>query len=184
MNQLEEFKEGLHYSDEVRNAVRYGYQYRKEAESLENSTVHHCLPEPSQILLWLAKMIISGIAWDGIKVIAKNAYTTFINSKNPLSAELNNILTEECELQKFYEYVKEFNEHSMVLTEKQFKHIRDEIWADYLGKEVSKIIEQENRLPTHEEYIRIYHEVQAHTDRLMKPIDSYNSYREIKFPSS
>ena len=33
MTQIEEFKEGLQYSEEVRNAVRYGYMYRKEAEN-------------------------------------------------------------------------------------------------------------------------------------------------------
>ena len=169
MIQLEEFKEGLHYSDEVRNAVRYGYQYRKEAEKLVSSSVHYCVPEPSQILPWLGQCIIGGVVWDEIKVLAKNAYTTFVNSKKPLSAELNSILTEERELQQFYKYVKDFNEQSMNLTETQFKQIREEIWADYLGKEVSKIIEQEKRLPTHEEYIRIFHEVQTHADRLMKP---------------
>ena len=172
MIQLEEFKEGLHYSDEVKNAVRYGYQYRKEAEKLESSFVHHCLPDPSQILLWLGQCIIGGVVWDEIKVLAKNAYTMFVNSKKPISAELNSILTEEHELQQFYKYVKEFNEQNMNLTETQFNYIREEIWVDYLGKEVSKIIEQEKRLPIHEEYIRIFHEAQAHVDRLMKPMDS------------
>ena len=171
MNQLEEFKEGLQYSDEVRNAVRYGYQYRIEAEKPESSFIHHCLPEAPQILFWLAQCIIGGIVWDVIKLIAKNAYTASINSKKPLSAALNNILTDEHELQKFFEYVKDFNEHSMALTEKQFKRIREEILADHHAKEVTRIIEQEKRMPTHEDYLRIFHEGQAHADRLMKPKD-------------
>ena len=48
-----DFREGLRYSDNVKNAVRYGYQYRKESEVPESSAIHNCILETSEILLWL-----------------------------------------------------------------------------------------------------------------------------------
>lgn len=64
MNQFEEFKEDILYSEEVKNAVRYGYQYRKEAEKHEaHKSVYSnaCLSEAPNILLWLGKLVIDGI---------------------------------------------------------------------------------------------------------------------------
>lgn len=65
MTQIEEFKEGLQYSEEVRNAVRYGYLYRKVAE--RRVDVHHCLHDSSDFLLWMANLVIGGISWDILK---------------------------------------------------------------------------------------------------------------------
>ncbi|GEM_PF-4999368 len=48
----------VHYSDETKNAVLFGYIYRKEAEKqIEGTRVHFCVGEISQILLWLGKLI-------------------------------------------------------------------------------------------------------------------------------
>ena len=120
MNQLEEFKEGSQYSDEVRNAVRYGYQYRIEAEKPESRFVHHCLLETSQVLLWLGQKIIDGLVFDAFKAIAKKLFEYLIQKGAPLEKDANNLLTDERELQMFYKYVKEFNEHTMSVTENQF----------------------------------------------------------------
>lgn len=172
MNESEFFREGLQYSDEVINAVRYGYEYRKESEKYSDPQdgwhVHHCLPDPSGVLLWLAKKVLDGLIFDAFKGVCKKLYQQLTNSETPLSKQVNNLLTDEHELQQFYDYVKEFNEGCMAVTEKQFKYIRDEIRADYYAKEVSKIMDSEGRLPTHEEYLRIFKEENEYADSLMK----------------
>ncbi len=169
MNQFEEFKEDILYSEEVKNAVRYGYQYRKEAEKHEaHKSVYSnaCLSEAPNILLWLGKLVIDGITWDIIKKLAKDLFEKFSMS-NKITGELSCLLTEERELKTFYEYVKEFNEQSMRITEEQFKYIRDEIRADYYGKECGKIFYQEHRMPTIEEYMRITREAETYADSIM-----------------
>lgn len=172
MDQISVFTENKKYSDEVINAVRYGYLYRKEAEKAEHHegiSVHYSLPDVSEILLWLGKNILSGLAYDAVKALAKNAYSKLLKSTNPISSKLNALLTEERELKQFYTYVTEFNQQCMSLTEKQFKYIREEIVADYYGKECGEIYNHENRLPTIQEYIRIDREANEYADRLLKP---------------
>ena len=56
----------------------------------------------------------------------------------------------------------------MTVTEEQFTYIREEIIADFLEKECGKIYEQEHRLPTIQEYMRIYREALVHADKLME----------------
>ena len=172
MDYIDEYTEGRKYSDEVINAVRYGYLYRKEAEKEERHveiSVHHCLPEASAVLLWLGNNILSGLAWDAIKVLAKKAYNKLLDSANPISSKLSALLSDERELKEFYTYVKEFNQQCMSITEKQFNYIREEIVADYYGKECGEIYKQENRQPTIQEYIRINREANEYADRLLKP---------------
>ena len=65
--QVVEFQEGLLYSDDVQNAVRYGYQYRKEAEEHESGSAHACLSNAPEILLWLGQKVVEGLAWDLFK---------------------------------------------------------------------------------------------------------------------
>ena len=172
MDETNNFREDLQYSDEVINAVRYGYEYRKESEKYADPNngwyVHHCLPDPTSILLWLAKNIFDGLVFDAFKEICKNLYYQLSKSKTPLSKIVNSLLTDEHEMEQFYVYVKEFNEGCMDVTEKQFKYIRDEIRADYCGKESQKIFDQYKRLPTIEEYMRINREADAYADSLMK----------------
>lgn len=167
MNQIPKYQQGIQYSEDVRNAVRYGYLYRKEAEKADGVTFHHYLPDPSSILLFLGQSILGGLAWDGTKALAKKIYSQFLKTDNPLSEELNTLLTEEQELNKFYTYVKEFNEHNMSVSKKQFDYIREEICADFFAKEAVQIIEKEHREPTHDEYMEIYRRVNASVDRLM-----------------
>ena len=165
MDEIEEYKEGLHYKEEVRDAVRFGYQYRLETE--DDGSINYCLPDASDILLWIANMILGGLAWDKLKLLVNKLRYTVIDTKLPIDEETKSVLTEELELKKFYTYVKEFNEQSMSVTAKQFKYIREEIVADYCGKECGKIYNREHRLPTIEEYIRINREANERADRLM-----------------
>lgn len=166
--QVVEFQEGLLYSDDVQNAVRYGYQYRKEAEEHESGSAHACLSNAPEILLWLGQKVVEGLAWDLFKELAKKIYRHFSLSDRPLLKGWDSLLTEERELQKFYSYVKEFNEQRMSVTEQQFKYIREEIIADYYGKECGKIYKEKKRIPTIEEYMRINREAISYADKIME----------------
>lgn len=170
--EIEDYKEGLNYSEDVWNAVRYGYLYRVEAERQEDSSIHYSLTGVSEILLWLCENILNDLAWNGFKVLAKKTYCHLIELGSSLSAELKALFTEERELKRFYTYVKEFNENSMTATEKQLKYIREEIIADYHGKEIARIFNQEKREPTHDDYLRIVKEAEEYADKLMKLKDS------------
>ena len=78
MDIISAYIEGQKYSDKVRNAVRYGYQYRKYAEQYEDESSHACLGEAPDVLLWLANLIITGVAWDVIKATVKVLYRAFM----------------------------------------------------------------------------------------------------------
>ena len=54
----------VEYSDTVKYAVRYGYNYRIEAEQKHNSYSHACLPDTSAILQWLGQKVNDGVIWD------------------------------------------------------------------------------------------------------------------------
>ena len=72
----------VEYSDTVKYAVRYGYNYRIEAEQKHNSYSHACLPDTSAILLWLGQKVIDGVIWDLFKVAAKKLYEKFVKSNS------------------------------------------------------------------------------------------------------
>lgn len=55
----------------------------------------------------------------------------------------------------------------MAVTEKQFKYIREEIVADYVGKESEKIYKKKKRLPTVQEYMEIHKKAKVHADSLL-----------------
>ena len=160
-----DYDKNLNYSDQVIAAVRYGYLYRKEATKAP--TVHACLGEISSILLWLGKQVISGLAWDGVKLAAKRLYTLLTKEGSILDKVTSKVLTEEKELKMFYEQIQEFNKHSMSITEKEFNYIREEIIADTLGEETQKIYEQEKRLPTANDYLAIMKKANKVADRYL-----------------
>ena len=169
MSEIVDFKEGLQYPDEVKNAVRYGYEYRIESEKTESSYVKYCLPDPSEAILWLGQAILSGIAFDIIKEISKKFLKQLTKDGEQLDKLTDKILSDEHELEQFYAYVKEFNEDCMAITEKQFAYIREEVVADYCGNESQKIYDKYKRQPTIEEIIRIHREADVYADKVMKP---------------
>lgn len=168
MEAISDYKEGQKYSDKVRNAVRYGYQYRKEAEKYEDGSCHGCLREASEVLLWLGNLIIGGLAWDCIKVAANKLYDAFKQRGKICDEESEAVLNEEDNLRAFYEMVVEFNEHRLTVSGKQLKYMREEIFADYIGNEIGKIWDREKRLPTIEEYKRIQSGAVLYADELLK----------------
>ena len=162
---MEQYKEGLTYSYEVKNAVRYGYQYRKEAEDI-NQSLKCCLPDASDVLLWLGNAILGGYMYDKIKILAKNIKQWLKENKRNVDQETATILENEEELKVFYEYVVEFNEHRMSVTEEQKNYIKEEIFADYGAAKEVDIIHKKGRMATLEERKVIYREALIYAEKL------------------
>ena len=167
MVDYEEYKEGLEYSKEVKNAVRYGYQYRKEAEENKDSNIKYCLGDPSEILYWIANMIIGGLGWDLLKCAVKKAAKWISKQRIKTDEETNIILTDEKHLRLFYVYVKEFNEHNMSVDDKTLKYVKEEIIADYAGEAIEEIISNENRILEVEEYTKIIRNAFIYADNML-----------------
>lgn len=162
---MEQYKEGLTYSYEVKNAVRYGYQYRKEAEDI-NQSLKYCLPDASDVLLWLGNAILSGYMYDKIKILAKNIKQWLKENKRNVDQETATILENDEELKVFYEYVVEFNEHRMSVTEEQKNYIKEEIFADYGAAKEIDIMNKKGRMATLEERKVIYREALIYAEKL------------------
>ena len=167
MNPITEYQQGIKYPEDVKNAVLYGYLYRKEAEKKEDNSLHYCLGTPSELLLWLGKQIISGVAWDSIKYTAKELYKKVIKEGLHIDGESLLVLKEEKQLKEFYQDIKEFNEQRMAITDEQFQYIREEIIANTLGEETQKTIEQKKRIPTTSEYIEINRKANKKADEIL-----------------
>ena len=160
---------GQEYSDKVRNAVRYGYLYRKMAEKYEDGSSHACLGEASDVLLWLANLIVCGMLWDGIKAAAMKLYSELKRSGTKCDEETESVLKDEVNLKVFYEMVVEFHKHRLTISEKQLEYMKEEIIADYCSNEICEILKNEKRLPTIDEYKRIFREAFPYADELLKP---------------
>lgn len=159
------------YSSVAYDAVRYGYQYRKEAEKLANSgcgTLHHCLPEPSAVLGHLADIIIDGIAFDLFKKLVRKIWTKIKERKSiKENSEVCSLLSDEESLEQFYLNVKEFLNNEMDITTIQEKYIKEEVIADYAGDKASKIYQQYKRLPTTQELIVIHREAYQRAESII-----------------
>ena len=86
-----QYKENSTYSNAAIEAVRYGFQYRKEAEvyAIENRCkLNHCLSAPSDILLFLAEAIIGGIAYDVLKSVVHKTWEK-LRSKKLINKDKN-----------------------------------------------------------------------------------------------
>lgn len=163
----EEYQEGLEYSEEVKNAVRYGYQYRKEAESNIDDNIKYCLDDVSDILYWIANMIIGGLSWDLLKSAVRKVYDKISTRGIKTDKETNDILTDETNLKTFYVYIREFRGHQMSVDEKTLKYIKEEIIADYVGETIGKIFSKENRITSIEENIKIVRDALKHAEFLL-----------------
>ena len=167
--ELPVFQEGLTYSDDVINAVRYGYQYRLEAERRipKNYYFNYCLPEPSGIVLWLANLIINGTVWDVFKAVIKSIDDSAKQEKNEVVLQDTTLVDALHDPRRFYEYITEFKEHKMDISDKERDYIYEEIIADYTGKAAGKIYETNNRFPTPEEFRVINKEAREAADIIL-----------------
>lgn len=161
--------ENIQYSSEVKYAVRYGWQYRREAEEQagRDTKLHYSLPEASTVLYWLANLVITGVAYDLIKKYAKALWKKLMSRKTEIPESVNTLLIDEDELKRFVVYVKEFSSKEMTATDEQTKYIREEIIADYIGETAGEIWSAKKRLPTHEEWLRIYKDANVFADELL-----------------
>lgn len=158
------------YTDEVKYAVRYGYFYRREADALaaRNAKLHYSLPEATTIFYWLANLVISGVAYDLIKKYAKTLWEKLMSMRTRIPEDVNTLLIDEDELKKFVVYVKEFSSKEVSVTDKQKKYIREEIIADYIGETAGEIWTDKKRLPSHEEWLKIYQDANVFADDLLE----------------
>lgn len=153
-------------------AVRYGYSYRKLAEILSdksNGKLNFCLPEANEFLLWLGSAVLSGIAWDGIKTIAKNIYSANrkeINKSNDKETLL--VFTDEEELYKFYTCIKAFQNGLSDISDSEYEYIEEEMMADFCAEMESEIVMREKRMITFEERKQIYKVAQLRIQLLVK----------------
>lgn len=160
-HQYPQYVEGLSYPDEVKHAVRYGYQYRVESEQQsqkEGSHFNRRIGDTPEIILWLASLVFDGVAWDVLKLIAETIIQGFKDRKKQMPQEAVKLLTNDTDIRTFYEYIVEYKEHRMTVSDKEIKFIVEEIVADYSGKEAAKIMSKEGRFPTDEENRRILRE--------------------------
>lgn len=169
LNVLEEI-ESAQYTNEVKFAVRYGYKYRREAEEHAGTSenLHYSLPEATTILYWLANLVITGVAYDIIKKYAKILWERLMSMKTRIPEDVNNLLIDEDELKIFVFYVKEFSSKELSATDEQIKYIREEIIADYVGETVGEIWSENERFPSHEEWLRIYRDANKFADELLE----------------
>ena len=162
---MEQYKEGNTYSDEVKNAVRYGYLYRKESEE-SNSSLKYCLPDASDVLLWLGNIILSGFVYEQIKVYAKKTLKWLKENQKKVDPETEAVLENEENLKVFCEYVVEFSERRMSITKEQKEYIKEEIFADFGSAKEVEIYIKEGRIATLEERKVIYREAKIYAEKL------------------
>ena len=165
MNKIPRYEKGLQYSDDVKNSVRYGYLYRKEAE--KNQPIHACIADSPDILLWIAKVIISGFAWDVIKSVVKKLYYKLKKDGTCLDKKTMQVCSDEAHLYNFIICIREFNERRMSMDNEQLKYIKEEIEADYVGKKLGKIIGQEKIEATTQEIMKVYQEARKISDEMV-----------------
>ena len=155
MSQFQGYQEGQYYSEDVISAVKFGYLYRKVAESNEDGSFNYCLDVASDILLWIANNILGDVTWEVIKLAVQKLYHKIAHSSIQLDKDTESILTDESQLKEFYVYIIEFYERRMSINDKQLQYIKEEIVADYVSHEAERIYEKENRFPTNQELSEI-----------------------------
>lgn len=165
------------YSEGVINAVRYGYQYRIEAEKYadKDCQLNHCLVEPSAVLLWLASLVKTGVVYDLIKIKARHLWDKMMQMKVEIPEDVNRALLDEDELGRFVKYVDEFDRKELSTTDKETIYIRNEIIADYVGAESGAIFDLYHRMPTSDEFRIIIHNANERADKMLNGLSSHQT---------
>ena len=70
-----------------------------------------------------------------LKGIAEQVKEQFYREKRKIPPMAQQILTNQQDFRKLYEYVKEFNDGKMDISSREKEYIIEEIVADYCGKE-------------------------------------------------
>ena len=151
-----EYKDHGHrrYSNDVKYAVRYAYQYRAAVDV--KTTQFICfLPELPGVFCWLADTILAGIAYDVFKRIVKNTFDYLKRHRRKIDPVTERILTDPVQIRHFYDCIKDFKDKNPNISEKEKKGIVEGIIADYTKTEAEKIYHLTGRFPTDLEYQQI-----------------------------
>ncbi|MBO7278959.1 MAG: zinc ribbon domain-containing protein [Bacteroidales bacterium] len=149
------------YDENVKWAVRYGYQYRKKAvlraEQKEGS-LHFCLHDASEVLLWIGGAILSGITWDLLKLGVKKLFAALHDEGryDSLDKETQEVLSEEKKLYEFYEYVEEYKQGFINISEEEYKYIEEEMFADFQSEEIGKLGPEKYFILSRKEMIEVH----------------------------
>lgn len=156
------------YPKSIHDAVRYGYQYRKKSEPA-GEYLHFSLPEPSSIMLWIAGVVASGIAYDIIKATCSRIVSYLRENNKKVDKDTETIISDEEALKEFTVFIEEYYTHSMSITEQQEKYIKEEVVADTAAEESSRIHKETNRIIlTTEEYMHVNKVAYARADDIIK----------------
>lgn len=156
------------YPKSIHDAVRYGYQYRKVSETA-GEHCHFSLSDPSPILLWIAGAVASGIAYDVIKATCIRIVSYLREKNKKVDKETETVISDEEALKEFTIFIDEFYTHSMSITEKQEKYIKEEVVADTAAEESSRIRKETNRIIlTTEEYMHVTKVALVRADEIIK----------------
>lgn len=172
---IQEFNQILsaQYPSSVKDAVRYGYLYRKESETVDNN-LHFSLPDASEVLLWIASSVASGIVYDIIKEKVKQLASYLRNCNKKLDRETETILNDEKSLKKFTIYIEEYYSHSMKISKVQEKYIKEEVIADVMADEEVRIQKETGRfILTKEEYHTISRKAVIKAEKLVHRQDNH-----------
>lgn len=156
------------YPKSIHDAVRYGYQYRKKSETI-NEYLHFSLSDSSPILLWIAGAVASGIAYDIIKATCSRIVSYLREKNKKVNKETETIISEEKALKEFTTFIDEYYTHSMRISEKQEKYIKEEVVADTAAEESSRLRKETNRIIlTTEEYMHVTKVAYVRADEIIK----------------
>ena len=130
--------------DNVKWAVRYGYQYRKQAvlhANNKDTSSHYCLHSASEVLLWIGGAVLSGITWDLLKLGVKKLFAVIQSEGRyeSLDKETKEVISDEGKLYEFYEYVEEYQQGFVNISEEEYKYIESEMRADFESEEIAKL---------------------------------------------
>jgi len=114
--------------DNVKWAVRYGYQYRKQSvlhAKDKGTSLHYCLHSASEVLLWIGGAVLSGITWDLLKLGVKKLLAVIKSEGRyeSLDKETKEVISDEDKLYEFYEYVEEYQQGFVNISEEEYKYI-------------------------------------------------------------
>lgn len=159
--------------DMARMAVRYGYEYRKLANVVKSNNtpnLHFCIFQPDEILIQLAQIVLSGVAWDLIKILAQKLYEK-IKQKRKISNNAQKIFEENQSLSEFCTYIKDFQNGLIGLDRFEYEYIEEEMYADFMAELYSDLYKKENRMPTIEEIKVFYNKTQQKISNIVKRKD-------------
>lgn len=103
--------------------------------------MHYCLHSASEVLLWIGGAVLSGITWDLLKLGVKKLFAVIQSEGRyeSLDKETKEVISDEGILYEFYEYVEEYQQGFVNISEEEYKYIESEMRADFESEEIAKL---------------------------------------------